>query len=356
MRGKLFFVLSILSLLLVYILPVQAEQQQDCYLSNLHHTGEGMRYWYEGKDGFMAITGIPYNELGCKNCHSKSCNDCHLKKTENGLSYSLETAQNRETCLKCHARGKATIKLDEGRDTLGVHIEAGMTCIDCHTPREVHGDGKFYRSMRQLGAMDAACTNCHTKDTDDYPVIPETKSHSVHKNRLECNACHVQNSMSCYNCHFGEFEKTKSKPESFTTKVKDFLLLVKYRGKITSGTLQTLVGQKNEPFITYAPYFTHSIMHEGRKCEQCHATEAVNILASSKIFTPATFKDGKLEFYKGIIPLSPNLLNWPFLEKKEGKWVPFEPKVKPLVQMGLYAEPFTQDELKKLAKKYKYEK
>ena len=72
------------------------------------------------------------------------------------------------------------------------------------------------------------------------------------------------------------------------------------------------------------------------------------------VFSPAIFKDGELEFYKGIIPLVPSLLDWPFLEKKEGKWVPFEPKVKPLVQMGLYAEAFTLDELKKMKNKHKY--
>ena len=356
MKCKVCFILSIVTLLMMCSWPVYAEQQQDCFSSSLHHTGEGMRYWYEAKDGFMAITGIPYEKLGCKNCHVKGCNDCHLKKTEKGFVYSLEMARDRGTCLKCHAREKATIKLDEGRNTLGVHMKADMTCSDCHTSREIHGDGNIYKSMRDPGAMDAACTNCHTKDSEDYPVVPETMSHTVHKNKLDCNACHVQNTLTCYNCHFGELARTKSKPESFVAKVKDFLLLVKYRGKVTSGTIQTLVGPKNEPFIAYVPYFTHSIMGEGRKCEQCHATKAVNILASSKKFTPATFKDGKLEFYKGVLPLVPSLLNWPFLEKKEGKWVPFEPTVKPLIQMAVYAEPFTQDELKKLQMKQKYKK
>jgi len=57
-----------------------------------------------------------------------------------------------------------------------------------------------------------------------------------------------------------------------------------------------------------------------------------------------------------VLPLVPSLLNWPFLEKKEGKWVSFEPTVKPLIQMAVYAEPFTQDELKKLQMKHKYGK
>jgi hypothetical protein len=355
MKYKFYFTLFFVSILVMFGGAAAAEEQQQCFHSSLHHTGEGMRYWYEAKDGFMAITGMPYDSLGCKNCHVKSCDDCHLKKTEDGCVYSTEQARSKQVCLKCHAREKATIKYDEVMACEGVHAESDMDCMDCHSKREVHGDGKFYTSMRQDGAMDTACTNCHTEDAEEYPALPDTRSHTVHKGKLECNACHVQNSMTCYNCHFGVLAKTKSKPESFTMKVKDFLLLVKFKGKVTSGTMQTLVGKNNEPFVSYVPYFTHSIMREGRKCEQCHATEVVKTLASSQKMIPAVFKDDKLEFYKGIIPVVPELLAWPFLEKKGDQWVSFEPKTEPLVQMALYAEPFTQDDLKKLAVEYKYE-
>jgi hypothetical protein len=329
-------------------------EEQDCFSSSLHHTGEGMRYWYEADDGFMAITGTPYQDLGCKGCHVEGCNTCHLEQTDERLSYSGEKARSSKTCLKCHAREKATIKYDEMVKCPGVHAKAFMTCMDCHSTQEVHGNGKVYHSMRQPTAMDAACTNCHTTDSDTYPTVPQTRSHTVHGDELTCNACHVQNTIACYNCHFGVLAETKSKPKSFATKVKDFLLLVKYRGQVTSGTMQTLVGKQNEPFITYVPYFTHSVMSEGRQCEGCHGTEAATTLAASKDFTPATFSNGKLEFYKGVIPLVPGLLNWPFLEKKDGQWIPFEPTKRPLIQMGVYAEPFTQEELKKLASKQVY--
>jgi nitrate/TMAO reductase-like tetraheme cytochrome c subunit len=323
-------------------------QYHKCYHASLHHTGEGMRHWYNAKDGFSAITGIAYDKLSCKNCHSKSCGDCHRKETEEGVAFSKEIAGESATCLKCHAREKATIKIDEARGTMGTHMQAGMACIDCHSLKEIHGDGSSYKSMRQSGAMDAACTKCHDE-------VPETRSHAVHKDKLACNACHVQNSMTCYNCHFGEFARTKSKPKSFAAKAKDFLLLVKYKGKVTSGTMQTLVGENNEPFVVYVPYFTHSIMKEGRKCNECHATEAANMLAASRAFSPVTFKDGKPDFYSGVIPVYPDLLKWEFLEKKEGIWQPFTPEKKPLVQMGVYAEPFTQDDLKKLKTGQNYE-
>lgn len=332
-----------------------AAEDQDCFSGSLHHSGEGMRYWYEAPDGFMAITGTPYKDLGCKGCHVQGCNTCHLDNSGNGMAaYSIEKARSSKTCLRCHAREKATIKYDEMVKCPGVHAKAFMTCMDCHSQQEVHGNGNIYHSMRQPGAMDAACTNCHTTDTDTYPAIPDTRSHKIHKDELACNACHVQNTIACYNCHFGVLAETKSKPKSFATKVKDFLLLVKFRGKVTSGTMQTLVGKNNEPFITYVPYFTHSVMSEGRKCEECHATPATKTLAAAKPFTPATFSNGKLEFYKGVIPLVPGLLDWPFLEKKDGKWVPFEPAQEPLIQLGVYAESFTQAELKKLKRKQTY--
>lgn len=347
-------ILPIVALMMVCNWSVFADQQEAFFSKSLHYTGEGMRYWYEAEDGFMSLTGVPYDKLACKQCHSTGCNDCHLTETNEGPGYSLEMAKKDETCFKCHSRGSAVAKLDEERNIKDVHTEADMVCSDCHTAREVHGDGNFYHTMRNPKVKDAKCSNCHTKDSKDYPAVPKTRSHVVHRDKLDCNACHVQNTMTCYNCHFGEFAKTKSKPKSFVSKVKDFLLLVKYKGKITSGTLQSLVSAEDKPFIVYAPHLTHSIMNEGRKCEDCHGTEAVKTIASGKRHKMAEIKDGKASFYKGIVPLAPDLLDWPFFRKEDGKWVPFEPDQKPLVQMGLHAEPFSQKDLDKLKREHKY--
>jgi len=61
-----------------------AESDQPCltsfFTNSLHYTGEGMRRWYEEEGGFMEITKIPYDQLNCKSCHVKSCDQCHLKK------------------------------------------------------------------------------------------------------------------------------------------------------------------------------------------------------------------------------------------------------------------------------------
>ncbi|NDV18195.1 hypothetical protein GO013_02025 [Pseudodesulfovibrio sp. JC047] len=356
MRIGLFCFLFLAGACLLMTGPTLAKDSADtekCFATSLHHTTRGMEHWYDAKDGFSAVTGVPYKDLGCKNCHVTSCNDCHLVKTEKGYAYSTEKAKKSETCLKCHSREKATLSMDKARGFESVHMTK-MSCSECHSQREVHGDGTCYESMRAPGALDTKCTNCHTQDGGEGPDVPDSKSHKIHTEKLDCTACHVSNTMTCYNCHFGVLKETGKKSESFAAKAKDFLLLVKYDGKVTSGTLQTLVGPDNYPFVTYVPYLTHSIMAEGRTCEQCHATEAVSALAKGEKYAPGIVQDGKLSFKKGVIPLVPDLLDWPFLEKKKGAWVPFTPINKPMVQLGVYAEPFNTDELKKMNTKQTY--
>ncbi len=40
-----------------------------------------------------------------------------------------------------------------------VHFEAGLACIDCHTPRDVHGDGRLY--VDGENAVEIECEDCH---------------------------------------------------------------------------------------------------------------------------------------------------------------------------------------------------
>jgi hypothetical protein len=333
-------------------LAAAAEEKPDPFATSLHATTDGMAHWYDAHDGFGPVAGIPYKDLTCKGCHVGSCNDCHLEKTENGYAFTLANARKSATCLKCHAREQATIGMDKERNTPDVHMTS-MVCADCHSAREIHGDGVKYDSMRQPGAMDAKCANCHAPDSTDAPAVPGSASHTVHKDRLACNACHVQNSMACYNCHFGVLKATGDRSKSAVKKLKDFILLVKYQGQVTSGTMQTMVSADNKPFVAYVPYFTHSVTREGRKCEQCHQTEAVLTMAEGKVFSPG-HRDTKSGFYEGVIPVVPELLTWPYFEQKDGKWVEYRPGSAAPFQMAVYAEPFTADDLKKMSTPSRY--
>lgn len=322
------------------------------FASSLHKTGEGMRYWYEEHGGAMEITGIPYQKLGCKSCHSTSCGDCHAEGEGENKVYSLETAQKKETCLKCHVRAKKAFSIDGERDALDVHIAADMNCSDCHTSADVHGDGKAYHSMRSPGAVKTDCQDCHHEDSEDAPAFTlDSRSHKKHSKDLHCSACHVRSTMACMNCHFSEFLRTKTKAGN-SIPVKDWMVLLNYEDKVTAGTAMTLV-HEDKKFVTYAPYFTHSVMADGRKCEDCHGTENARLLQEGKTLVASWFEAGKISFVKGVIPLLPDQVEWTYLDKKDGEWVPLESDKVPVVQMSGFGAPLTKTQIKKLSRKIK---
>jgi hypothetical protein len=323
---------------------------------SLHHRGEGMRYWYEKDDGFMQITGVPYDELSCKNCHIKTCDPCHAEKKGEAMTFSTEKARKTETCLPCDGREALSMKFDKQADKNDVHFAADMACADCHEGEDVHGNGKEYTSMRQKGALNARCENCHKKESEEAPAFDtDIIAHKQHNKSHHCAACHVQSTMACMNCHFGEFLATGKKKGNFIP-AKDWLLLINYEGKITSATAMTFVHKKmdkpnakGEPFVVYAPYFTHSVSKKGRDCYSCHGTEAVKSMNNGSPLRMSTYKDGQLDSFKGVVPVIPGLLKWEYLDKKDGQWIvlPVDEEVK--YQMACYGTALTKKQLKKLA-------
>lgn len=329
------------------------EPTQSFFLKSLHATGEGMRYWYEEQNGFMAITKIPYAQLGCKNCHVKSCDQCHAIADAGGRkAFSVEKAGDQETCFACHAREKLSAAFAEKAGHEDVHSAAGMSCADCHKGHDVHGDGTMRTTMRDPGTVEVSCENCHKGDNTVGPVFDKTiRSHRVHGQRLDCAACHVRRTMACYNCHFTNFLKTKKKKGNFVP-TDDWLMLINYQGKVTSATAMTLI-HNWKTFVTYAPYFTHDVMKKGRPCEACHANKAVELLKKGKRIPVAGFVGDELQFWDGVIPIAEDGLEWQFLDKQDGKWVPCVcyPKDSDkldIVQYSLYGRPLTPTQLKKL--------
>ncbi|MCK4304367.1 MAG: hypothetical protein KAY24_09040 [Candidatus Eisenbacteria sp.] len=351
-RKKLAVLAACLGLIVCVVACGVAGENKDTsfFSKSLHATGEGMRYWYEEQGGFMKLTGIPYDKLGCKNCHVKSCDQCHAEKSGDEMVFSGAMSHQSDTCLKCHSRAKGTFAIDKANQCLDVHMAAGFTCSRCHRGHDVHGDGKAYQSMRSPGAVEADCQNCHTPEATDSPAYESSlTAHSVHDDKLDCSACHVQSTFACYNCHFSKFLETKTKKGNFI-KTKDWLLLVNYEGKVTAGTAMTLV-HNDKTFIGYGPYYTHSV-GKGRKCESCHANPAVTKINSGGKFVVSKFEDGKVVFSKGVVPAVPEKLEWVFLDKKGDDWVPLKDAAKPLIQWIEYGSPLTTDQIEKMAEPY----
>ncbi len=211
--------------------------------------------------------------------------------------------------------------------------------MDCHTAREVHGDGTAYNSFQDPGAMETKCEKCHAP-------VSEITSHLVHEGKLDCNACHTRDVPACYNCHFDTRVKEN---KSVSLPLKDILFLINHEGKVTVANFHTFVYQ-NKAMIVFAPAFPHSIMKQGRACEECHHTQIIQNIRENE-FHLIVYEKGEVKNIKGVIPVLGDL-NWNFvyLNYVEGKWTPIENPEEVLINYSGYSSPLTAEQFKKLEK------
>jgi hypothetical protein len=312
--------------------------------SSLHYTVRGMSYWYDkSQGGLETITGIPYANLKCNNCHVENCDVCHIAEKDGKFFYTNEASNNQEMCLKCHGREAAIRNIDKKNNTEDVHFAAGMECMDCHTTREMHGDGVEYVSMKQPGALDVTCEQCHES-------VSKTMSHTIHNNGVDCKSCHVQQVVSCTNCHF---ETMVNEGKRVAVPVSGWSFLMNYNDKVTSANMQTFVVPGNKTFLMFAPQFSHSVSKEGKKCEVCHATTNAEKVKNGTI-NLTWLENDKIEQIKGVIPVVEGIqYNTVYQDFKDGKWTSITNPKDPIVQYVGFGFPLTKGQLNKLLKPQK---
>lgn len=221
-------------------------------------TYEGNDKTMKGKAGHSAshaMTPLPDTQV-CARCHNRS----------GRIAFSYKGLYDGNNGLVPTRGGEAGPVMVSGARNLthitpDVHFAAGMECIDCHTSRDVMGDGFAYRNMYLQ--TEIACEDCHggavevpryreiTRENDEAlresrsykqpvsygmrmiqtakgrnysnvfykddtiwlqgkrsgkmhrsKVITGTPEHTIagHE-RLECYACHSRTSVQCYGCH-----------------------------------------------------------------------------------------------------------------------------------------------------------
>ncbi|MDD5105736.1 MAG: selenite/tellurite reduction operon c-type cytochrome ExtM [Desulfuromonadaceae bacterium] len=245
------------------------------------------------------------NDTSYSAAHASGCAACHFPWNDEGVysgddktmqgkaghsaSHAMNPLPDTQVCSRCHNRsgriafsyqglydgnnglvptrgGAAGPVMNSGARNLvhivpDVHFAAGMECIDCHTSRDVMGDGYAYRNMYLQ--TEVACEDCHggatelprycevTRENDEAlresrsyklpvqngmrmiqtakgrnysnvfykdgtiwlqgkrsgklhrsKVITGTPEHTVigHE-RLECYSCHSRAVPQCYGCH-----------------------------------------------------------------------------------------------------------------------------------------------------------
>ncbi|MGQ0553088.1 MAG: hypothetical protein ACT4PU_07695 [Planctomycetota bacterium] len=157
--------------------------------------------WSEGVavSGRLGQDGL-YRGSGCSACHVSYAEDGRSRSDAAGtdrlapghpIRHTMTAAPPTESCVRCHIgdasvgngfRGLAqlypqmpagpdvpntTASLSAGqffiKDPLltppDLHHAAGMACIDCHTGRDVMGDGQLYGAMEH--AVEVECSSCH---------------------------------------------------------------------------------------------------------------------------------------------------------------------------------------------------
>ena len=302
--------------------------------TSLHATAGGMKWWYEQPNGLGALIDIPFASTDCSHCHTTGCLDCHAD--ENGTGAVDQPA----VCLGCHGRQSAEGKLG----VTDIHFNNGMKCSDCHATGDIHGDGTTYNSMLEEGAIDADCLNCHE-------AVSQNRAHTLHGNKLHCDACHVETVTTCYNCHFNTLLQDHEKKAY--KKFKGFVILVNdARGKVRAGTYQSVV-KDSYTFVAFGPFHGHSVMSKGRTCPDCHNNERMKEL-NEKGKIVITRWDETLEapgivHTTGVLPFVPDRLEFQFVDydKHGNAWSPMT------TQTGRtqweFCSPLTTEQLKALS-------
>jgi hypothetical protein len=248
----------------------------DTYAKSLHYTSAGQR---EGvKPRFCAAEFKTFDKKvfkqSCRSCHA-TCGDCHVKSpTISGISLGLIKGHKfvkkdeGKTCAFCHGGRVYPEYTGEYGGTPDVHYQKGMMCMDCHKKREMHGDGKMYKTKQDVKDR-PRCSSCHKTKGNEV-------AHEGHKGKVTCQGCHSSGQYrQCNSCHLGPGATGKT----------DFYLGLNPRDKKTLTTLRLIptvrdtfhkVGLGMENFDSLPNYWdspVHNIKKRTartRSCDSCH--------------------------------------------------------------------------------------
>jgi thiosulfate/3-mercaptopyruvate sulfurtransferase len=139
----------------------------------------------------------------CSACHT-SCGGCHVSRPQfAGKGFVQGHAFQKRSdpinqCTACHGSRVGSEFYGE-RGQGDVHAAKGMDCVSCHPAREMHAAApKDLPGRYHLKEM-PRCTGCH-QDLQYGSV----RDHAIHVGKVQCQACHSQTYVNCYNCHVGK--------------------------------------------------------------------------------------------------------------------------------------------------------
>lgn len=176
---------------------------QAAHETSLHATLAGYDYALDQRstpENHPALDEM--QEYHCSECHA-TCGQCHLAQPHSvggGLleGHAMVTSPPMSrVCTACHGSRVGNEYLGKNEGIPGdVHLTAArMTCTDCHTGDEMHGEGMANAEYRYSAPRTPQCVDCHQDvgDSNDY--------HVYHGLTVSCQTCHSQEYTNCTNCH-----------------------------------------------------------------------------------------------------------------------------------------------------------
>ncbi len=192
----------------------------------------------------------------------RRCTGCHARSGRISLSYNglveLEPGDPR-----------VNAKLPDGRPigaaSPDVHQEAGMTCIDCHTERELMGDGASHRHAHE--ALEVTCADCHAPGPRPLPDPDAARAVTVLRRSWERR--HLPALPA------GPKLRTSKGTELWRTDADARELAL-----VTTGERRAI------PPASDAPYH-HLRGHDRLSCQACHSTWAPRCTTCHTRYDPA---------------------------------------------------------------------
>jgi len=145
-------------------------------------------------------------EKHCSACHA-SCGQCHVSRpdyVEGGFlaGHLFQKKPSMDTtCAGCHS-GRVHSEFTGANDEYPADVhyaKADMTCMDCHTGKEMHADATNVDTRFDLPER-PRCKKCHP---DTIFEKPGTNPHTIHGDKVACQVCHAVANKHCFNCHVG---------------------------------------------------------------------------------------------------------------------------------------------------------
>jgi hypothetical protein len=186
------------------------EDTANNYTLSLHYTAAGMRHGLAARfnPAEQQLFDQKVFEQSCRSCHA-SCGDCHVKSpviggVNSGLidNHRFVRKDETKTCALCHGGRVWPEFTGDYGGMPDIHYRRGMTCTDCHSATQMHGDGMAYTSRRDVPAR-PLCLDCH--DTTRLGRETTIETHAVHEETVSCSACHTAAAYrQCSSCHEGK--------------------------------------------------------------------------------------------------------------------------------------------------------